>query len=80
MRPEFGFKSAPGCFPIQVLCLFRFLWDGVIMTCFAYYFLLDTNRILVDEVWKQHWFWRRYFDDLDHQRSDVRRKMNLVLN
>ncbi|RZC66772.1 hypothetical protein C5167_010462 [Papaver somniferum] len=54
-------------FKFYVLYLFAFF--GVIMTFLAYYFMPDTNQILVEEdvskVWKQHWFWRRYFVDLD---------------
>ncbi|KAI3960625.1 hypothetical protein MKX01_003799 [Papaver californicum] len=55
--------------PIQVLCLIlvRFLWGDYEFSCLL--FMPDSNQILVEEdvskVWKQHWFWRRYFVDLD---------------
>ncbi|MCL7047142.1 hypothetical protein MKW94_016537 [Papaver nudicaule] len=54
-------------YKLYVLYLFTFF--VVVMTLLAYYFMPDTNQILVEEdvsrVWKQHWFWRRYFVDLD---------------
>ncbi|KAI3865687.1 hypothetical protein MKX03_000482 [Papaver bracteatum] len=62
------FPSMVYLFKFYVLYLFTFF--GVIMSFFAYYFMPDTNQILVEEdaseVWKQHWFWRRYFVDLDN--------------
>ncbi|KAI3854830.1 hypothetical protein MKX03_004223 [Papaver bracteatum] len=49
--------------------LYLFAFFGVIICILAYYFMPDTNQILVEEdvseVWKQHWFWRRYFVDLN---------------
>ncbi|KAI3922521.1 hypothetical protein MKX01_006210 [Papaver californicum] len=55
-------------FKFYVLYLFAFF--GVIISFLAYYFMPDTNQILVGEdvskIWKQHWFWRRYFVDLDN--------------
>ncbi|KAI3900812.1 hypothetical protein MKW92_001352 [Papaver armeniacum] len=57
----------------QMLChlqfgvFYLFAFFVLIMTLFAYYFVPETNGILVEEdvsqVWKQHWFWRRYFFD-----------------
>ncbi|KAI3845637.1 hypothetical protein MKW92_049580 [Papaver armeniacum] len=62
------FPSMVYLFKFYVLYLFAFF--GVIMSFLAYYFMPDTNQILVEEdaseVWKQHWFWRRYFVDLDN--------------
>ncbi|KAI3927301.1 hypothetical protein MKW98_008003 [Papaver atlanticum] len=58
-------------FPFMVcLCghyvLYLFAFFGVIICILAYYFMPDTYQILVEEdvseVWRQHWFWRRYFD------------------
>ncbi|RZC89179.1 hypothetical protein C5167_030879 [Papaver somniferum] len=59
-----------------IVCLFKSLvlyllaFFGVIMTFLAYYFMPSTNRLLVEEdaseVWKHHWFWRRYFVDLEN--------------
>ncbi|KAI3875741.1 hypothetical protein MKX03_023664 [Papaver bracteatum] len=55
-------------FQFYVLYLFAFF--AMIMTILAYYFMPDTNQILVEEdvskVWKQHWYWRRYFVDLNY--------------
>ncbi|KAI3859000.1 hypothetical protein MKW92_039409 [Papaver armeniacum] len=55
----------------QMLChlqfgvFYLFAFFVLIMTLFAYYFVPETNGILVEEdvsqVWKQHWFWRRFF-------------------
>ncbi|KAI3879327.1 hypothetical protein MKX03_031796 [Papaver bracteatum] len=62
-------------FPAMV-CLFKFYvlyllaFFGVIMTLHAYCFMPNTDGMLseedVSEVWKQHWFWKRYFDDLEN--------------
>ncbi|KAI3907078.1 hypothetical protein MKW92_040544 [Papaver armeniacum] len=62
-------------FPAMV-CLFKFYvlyllaFFGVIMTLHAYYFMPNTDGMLaeedVSEVWKQHWFWKRYFVDLEN--------------
>ncbi|KAI3897346.1 hypothetical protein MKX03_021941 [Papaver bracteatum] len=62
-------------FPVME-CLFKFyilyLLDffGVIMTFHAYYFMPNIDRLLIEEyvskVWKQHWYWRMYFVDLEN--------------
>ncbi|KAI3847416.1 hypothetical protein MKW98_032742 [Papaver atlanticum] len=61
------FPSMFYLFKFYVLYLFAFF--GVIMSFLSYYFMPDTNQILVEEdaseVWKQHWYWRRYFVDLN---------------
>ncbi|MCL7032919.1 hypothetical protein MKW94_000503 [Papaver nudicaule] len=59
-----------------IVCLLKFYvfyllaFLGVIMTLHAYYFMPNTNRMLEEEdvskVWKQHWFWGRYFVDLEN--------------
>ncbi|KAI3853322.1 hypothetical protein MKX03_021876 [Papaver bracteatum] len=64
-----------------IICLFKFYvlyvlaFFGVIITFHAYYFMPNTNRMLVEEdvskIWKQHWFWRRYFFDLNNDVEDV---------
>ncbi|MCL7023865.1 hypothetical protein MKW94_021736 [Papaver nudicaule] len=61
----FAFPAIVHLFKFYVLYLFAFF--GVIMTFFAYYFVPDANLVEEDvsKVWKQHWFWRRYFVDLD---------------
>ncbi|KAI3849558.1 hypothetical protein MKW92_011354 [Papaver armeniacum] len=62
-------------FPVTV-CVFKFYFlymlafFGMVMTFHAYHFLPDTDHLLVEEdvstVRKQHWYWRRYFVDLEN--------------
>ncbi|MCL7024141.1 hypothetical protein MKW94_026699 [Papaver nudicaule] len=59
------------CMLIQVFChIYLSPLFVVIMTFHAYDFIPNTNRMLSEEdaskVWKQHWFWRRYFVDLEN--------------
>ncbi|MCL7042849.1 hypothetical protein MKW94_008439 [Papaver nudicaule] len=60
-------------FKFYVFYLFAFF--GVIITFHAYYFMPNTNRMLSEEdvskVWKQHWFWRRYFVGLNNDGEEV---------
>lgn len=48
----------------------------VVMFCFAVLLLPETKGIPIDEmtdrVWKKHWFWKRYFDDDDHNNGNVK--------
>ncbi|MCL7038872.1 hypothetical protein MKW94_029739 [Papaver nudicaule] len=52
---------------LQFGVFYLFAFFVMIMTLFAYYLVPETNGILleddVSQVWKQHWFWRRYFFD-----------------
>ncbi|KAI3881444.1 hypothetical protein MKX03_012324 [Papaver bracteatum] len=71
-----------------VVCLFKFYvlyllaFFGMVMTFHAYYFMPDTGRLLVEEdvskVWKRHWYWRRYFVDLEN--DDVEEDVSEVWN
>ncbi|KAL6216266.1 hypothetical protein ACLB2K_009489 [Fragaria x ananassa] len=40
----------------------------LVMTLFTYFFIPETKNIPIDEmnerVWKQHWYWKRYMEDL----------------
>jgi sugar porter (SP) family MFS transporter len=50
------------------LFLFFAFWV-VIMTIFVYFFLPETKGIPIEEmviVWKQHWFWSRFINDVDY--------------
>lgn len=39
----------------------------IVMMLFAFFFIPETKGVpvdvMVDKVWKQHWFWRRFFDE-----------------
>ncbi|KAL5196544.1 hypothetical protein ABZP36_000056 [Zizania latifolia] len=66
---------------LPMLCRFKFIlffffvaWV-VIMTLFVAFFLPETNNVPIEKmvhVWKEHWYWRRFFRDEDvHVRADV---------
>ncbi|KAK8984449.1 hypothetical protein V6N11_047672 [Hibiscus sabdariffa] len=46
-----------------------FAFFVVIMSIFIYYFLPETKGIPIEEmnqVWKSHWYWSRFMEDLDY--------------
>lgn len=47
---------------------FFFAFWLVVMTVFVYFLLPETKGVPIEEmtlVWKQHWFWRRFYPDED---------------
>ncbi|CAI9118516.1 OLC1v1020098C1 [Oldenlandia corymbosa var. corymbosa] len=61
---------------LSMLCHFKFgiflFFSGwvLIMSIFVLFLLPETKNIPIEEmterVWKQHWLWKRYMDDDDH--------------
>ncbi|GLT83052.1 hypothetical protein SLE2022_013650 [Rubroshorea leprosula] len=46
-----------------------FAFFVLVMSAFVYLFLPETKNIPIEEmalVWKSHWYWSRFVDDLDH--------------
>ncbi|XP_021911353.1 sugar transport protein 1-like [Carica papaya] len=42
---------------------FMFAFFITIMTCFIFFFLLETKNVPIENmsvVWSQHWFWKRF--------------------
>ncbi|XP_011032149.1 PREDICTED: sugar transport protein 8 [Populus euphratica] len=66
---------------LTMLCHMRagtfFLYCAMlaVMCLFAKYFLPETKGIPIDEmverVWKQHWFWKRYYKDHDNGKGGL---------
>ncbi|KAK9181527.1 hypothetical protein WN944_024664 [Citrus x changshan-huyou] len=61
---------------LAMLCHFKagvfFFFGGwlTVMTTFAHFFLPETKNVpieLMDKVWREHWFWRKFFDDVGEE-------------
>ncbi|ESR34837.1 MFS domain-containing protein [Citrus sinensis] len=61
---------------LAMLCHFKagvfFFFGGwlTVMTTFVHFFLPETKNVpieLMDEVWREHWFWRKFFDDVGEE-------------
>ncbi|EEF45377.1 sugar transport protein 8 [Ricinus communis] len=51
----------------------------VVMMLFAYFFIPETKGVpvdvMVERVWKQHWFWKRFFDG---EEKEVEQKPKMI--
>ncbi|KAK8501871.1 hypothetical protein V6N13_023345 [Hibiscus sabdariffa] len=51
-----------------------FAFFVIAMSIFIYYFLPETKSIPIEEmnqVWKSHWYWSRFIEDLDYPNGDM---------
>ncbi|KAI3443503.1 hypothetical protein Pfo_000168 [Paulownia fortunei] len=57
---------------LRMLCVMKFglfiffAFFVVVMTLYCYYFMPETKNIPIEEmtqVWRKHWFWKRFMDD-----------------
>ncbi|KZV37125.1 sugar transporter [Dorcoceras hygrometricum] len=54
-----------------------FAFFVVVMTIFMYYLLPETKNVPIEEmviVWKQHWFWSRFMNDVDYPNGSIELK------
>ncbi|XP_076897314.1 hexose carrier protein HEX6-like [Bidens hawaiensis] len=70
---------------LSMLCHLKsgtfFFFGGwvAVMTVFVYLFLPETKNVPIetmDQVWKQHWYWKRYVND-DEDDVEINNKGNL---
>ncbi|KAI4993357.1 hypothetical protein ZWY2020_007670 [Hordeum vulgare] len=54
----------------------------LVMSVFVLFFLRRPRtpiEEMTDKVWKQHWFWKRYMDDDDHQHHNIANGKNATV-
>ncbi|GAY47426.1 hypothetical protein CUMW_104480, partial [Citrus unshiu] len=70
------FSFCSNIFSQGLSCHFKagvfFFFGGwlTVMTTFVHFFLPETKNVpieLMDEVWREHWFWRKFFDDVGEE-------------